>query len=70
MVNYLKAWQHYLGYHETKVFMDNVSLRYFETQPKGMTKQLWWHDTLVLMDIELIHKPNKNNVVSNALSHK
>jgi hypothetical protein len=50
--------------------MDNVSLRYFETQPRATTKQLQWHDTLALMDIELIHKPNKNNVMPNAFSRK
>jgi hypothetical protein len=38
IVNCLKAWQHYLGFHKTKVFMENVSLRYFETQPRAMTK--------------------------------
>jgi hypothetical protein len=27
----LKAWQHYLGMHKTKVYMNNVSLQYFET---------------------------------------
>jgi hypothetical protein len=52
----LKTWQRYLGTHKTKVFMDNVSLKYFETQPKALTKQLKWHDTLVLLDMELIHK--------------
>ncbi len=66
----LKAWQHYLGFHETKIFTQNVSLRYFETQLKVRMKQLRWHDTLAFMDIELIHKPSKNNVVSYALSHK
>jgi hypothetical protein len=62
-MNYLKAWQHYLGFHKTKVFINNVSLRYFETQPRAMVKQLHWHNTLALMDIELIHKPNINNVM-------
>jgi len=38
IVSCLKAWQHYLGFHKTKVFMKNVSLRYFETQPRAMTK--------------------------------
>jgi hypothetical protein len=66
----LKAWQYYLGFHKTKVFTNNVSLRYFENQPKATTKQLQWHDTLAFMDIELIHKPGKNNVVLDALSHK
>lgn len=37
-------------------------------QPKAKCKQLQWHDILVLMDIELIHKPNKDNVIPNALS--
>jgi hypothetical protein len=34
----LKAWQHYLGTHKTKVYMDNISLWYFETQPKTLMK--------------------------------
>jgi hypothetical protein len=37
-MNCLKTWQHYLGFHKTEVFMDNVSLRYFENQPKAMAK--------------------------------
>jgi hypothetical protein len=35
-----------------------------------MAKQLWWHDTLALMDIELIHKLGKDNVVLDVLSCK
>jgi hypothetical protein len=31
VVSCSKAWQHYLGSHKSKIFMDNVSLRYFET---------------------------------------
>jgi hypothetical protein len=45
-------------------------LRYFETQPRATAKQLQWHDTLALMDIELIHKLGKDNVVLNVLSRK
>jgi hypothetical protein len=56
--------------HKTKVFTDNISLRYFETQPRATAKQLRWHDTLALMDIELIHKLGKDNVVLNVLNHK
>jgi hypothetical protein len=70
VVGCLKTWQHYLGSHKTKAFTNNVSLKYFETQLEAMTKQLCWHNTLALMDIELIHKPSKHNVVPNALSHK
>lgn len=35
-----------------------------------MAKQLWWHNTLAFVDIELIHKPWKNNVVLNVLNRK
>ncbi len=66
----LKAWQHYLGFHETKVFTNNVSLIYFGTQPRAMAKELHWHDTLAVMDIDLNHKFGKNNVVPYVLSRK
>jgi hypothetical protein len=42
MVCCLKTWQHYLGMHKTNVFTNNISLRYFETQPRASTKQLRW----------------------------
>jgi len=50
--------------------MDNISLRYFKTQLKASTKQLGWHDTLALLDVELIHKLRHDNVVSDALNRK
>jgi len=33
-------------------------------------EQLRWHNTLMLLDVELIHKPRRDNVVPNALSRK
>ncbi len=39
-------------------------------QPKAIGKQLQWHDALTLMDIKLIQKLGKNNVVPDALSQK
>ncbi len=70
VMHYLKAWQHYLGFHKTKIFTNNVSLRYLETRPQAMEKQLRWHNTLAFMNIKLIHKHDKDNVMLNALSHK
>lgn len=67
---YLKAWKHYLGIHKTNVYMDNVSLWYFKTYPKASMKQLKWHDTLALFDVELIHKPGWDNVILDALNRK
>lgn len=66
----LKTWQHYFEMHKTKVLIDNISLKYFETQPRTSTKQLRWHDTLVLLDLELIHKLGWDNIIPNALSKK
>jgi hypothetical protein len=40
MVNYLKTKQHYLRLQKTKVVIDNVFLKYFETQPRANAKQL------------------------------
>ena len=70
VVHCLKTWQHCLGLHKTKVYMDNVSLKYFETQAQMSAKQLRWHNTLVLMNVDLIHKPGCNNVVPDALSRQ
>jgi hypothetical protein len=64
----LKTWQHYWGM--TKVFTNNIFLKYFETQPRTSTKQLKWHDTLELMDVEFMHKQGRDNVVPNALNRK
>ena len=70
VVHCLKTWQHYLGLHKTKVYMDNVSLKYFETQVQVSGKQLRWHDTLVFMNVESIHKPGRDNVVFDALNRR
>ncbi len=50
--------------------MDNVFLKYFETQPRATMKQMWWHDTLALMDIELICKLGNDNVVLDVLNYR
>jgi hypothetical protein len=65
------TWEHVnLGSHKTNFFTNNVSLRCFKTKPKATGKQLRWHDILVFMDIKLIHKSGKDNVIPNALSWK
>jgi hypothetical protein len=33
-----KMWQHYMGTHKTKVFTNNIFLKYFEIQPRASTK--------------------------------
>ncbi len=50
--------------------MNNVFLKYFEMQQKAIAKELHCHDILMLMNIELIHKLGKENVVLDILSQK
>jgi hypothetical protein len=45
-------------------------LKYFVTQPKLSSKQVRWRDTLVLFNVDIWHKPGKDNVVLDALSQK
>ena len=59
-----------LGLEYTKVFTDNVSMRYFETQPKTTSKQWQWANVLACFNVDLIHKSGRDNVVPNALSRR
>ena len=70
IVHCLKLWQHYLGLEYTKVYTDNVLVRYFETQLKITPKQ--WRQTNVLawFNVDLIHKLGRHNVVPDALSRR
>jgi hypothetical protein len=43
--------------YKNKVFTDNVSLKYVETQPEASAKELKWHNTLASLDVKSIHKP-------------
>ncbi len=52
------------------VWTDNATLKYFATQLKLSSKQMRWQDTLVLFNVDIQHKPGKDNVVPNALSRK
>jgi hypothetical protein len=45
-------------------------LKYFATQPKLSSKQVKWQDTLALFNVDIWHKPGKDNVVPDALSRK
>ncbi|MCO5612508.1 hypothetical protein L7F22_066776 [Adiantum nelumboides] len=64
----LDQWRHYVLDKHTKVYTDNVSLKYFQTQPKLSPKQMRWQGQLAEYDIEIIHKPRKHNVMPDSLS--
>jgi hypothetical protein len=52
------------------MWTDNVTLKYFATQPKLSSKQVRWQDTLALFNVDIRHKPEKDNMVLDALSRK
>lgn len=70
IVHCLKAWKYYMGGIKTKVFMDNISLKYLHTKAQPTSKNLWGYDTIISMDVKLIHKLGRNNLVLDALSRQ
>jgi hypothetical protein len=70
VIHCLKTKGHYIGFKDVVVWTDNVTLKYFATQPKLSSKQMRWQDTLALFNVDIRHKPGKENVVPDALSRK
>jgi hypothetical protein len=70
VIHCLKTWGHYIGSKDVVVWIDNVTLKYFATQPKLSSKQVRWQDTLALFNVDIRHKPGKENIVPDALSRK
>jgi hypothetical protein len=56
VIHCLKTWGHYI---DVVVWTDNVTLKYFATQPKLSSKQVRWQDTLALFNVDIRHKPGK-----------
>ena len=57
-----------MGGLKTKVFMDNISLKYLDSKLHTSAKELRWYDTIISMDVELIYKPGRDNLVLDVLS--
>jgi hypothetical protein len=53
VINCLKTWGHYIGSKDVVVWIDNVTLKYFATQPKLSSKQVRWQDTLALFTVDI-----------------
>jgi hypothetical protein len=70
VIHCLKTWGHYIGSKDVVVWTDNVTLKYFSSQPKLSSKQVRWQDTLALFNVDIRHKPGKENIVPDALSRK
>ena len=59
-----------MGLEYTKVYNGQRFGAYFETQPKITPKQWPWVDVLACFNVDLIHKPGRDNVVADALSRR
>ncbi len=70
VIHCLKTCGHYIGSKDVVVWTDNVTLKYFATQPKLSSKQVRWQDTLALFNVDIRHKSGKENIVPDALSRK
>lgn len=71
VIHCLKTWKHYLGgTTKTSVFTDNITLKYLESKRVITSKELRWYDVLLSMNVELIHKFGRENLVPDALSRK
>ncbi len=70
VIHCLKTWDHYIGSKDVVVWTNNVTLKYFATQPKLSSKQVRWQDTLALFNVDIGHKLKKENVVLDALNQK
>ena len=66
MVHCLKCWRHYIGGRKKKVLTNNISIKYLDTKAQAIPKELRWYDTIISMDVELIHKPGRDNLVPDA----
>jgi hypothetical protein len=70
VIHCLKTWGHYIGSKDVVVWTDNMTLKYFAIQPKLSSKQVRWQNTLTLFNVDIWHKPGKENVVPDVLSQK
>jgi hypothetical protein len=70
VIHCLKTWGHYIGSNDVVGWTDNVTLKYFAIQPKLSSKQVKWQDTLALFNVDIWHKPGKENIVPDALNQK
>ena len=70
VVHCFKSWRHYVDESKTKVYTDIISLKYLDSKAQAIPKELRWYDTIISMDVKLIHKPGRDNLVPDALSRR
>jgi hypothetical protein len=49
VIHCFKTWGHYIGSKDVMVWTDNVTLKYFATQPKLSSKQVRWCEPWIII---------------------
>jgi hypothetical protein len=57
IIHCFKTWGHYIDSKVVVVWTDNVTLKYFATQPKLSSKQVRWQDMLALFNVDALPIP-------------
>lgn len=59
-----------MGGRKSKVFTNNILLKYLDTKAQTTPRKLRWYDTIMSIYVKLIHKPKRDNLVPDALSRR
>jgi len=70
IIHALKIWRIYLEGHPFEVITDHASLEYLHTQAKLSRRQARWLETLQAHDFIIRYRPEKTNVIADALTRK
>src|SRR4029077_20729609 len=72
IIRALEEWKHYVlgSAHTTTIFTDHNNLRYYRSAQRLNRRQARWSLILSEYDLQLIHKPGKQMIQSDALSRR
>lgn len=68
IIEAVKKWRQYLIARRFQIFTDQRSLKHLLSQVVQMLEQYKWATKLLGYDFEIIYKPDKENIVADALS--
>ena len=64
----IRKWWPFLLSKPFWIFTDYRSLIHFKTQPRLNSCQIWWIEEIAEYDCEILYKPRKENIITDALS--
>ena len=68
IIHAVKTWRHYIGTSRTIIYTDHQSLKIFNTRPLVDSRQARWMNFLSHYDLDIRYRPDKANMVADALS--